>query len=80
MYRHENLASILEVDEHLNEYFNMFEDAPGSRDTKKEAKMRDVFNFTDTSRRSEQLKLANHGGGHGSGRNQRSRRAEDFFM
>eukprot|EP00351_Strombidinopsis_sp_SopsisLIS2011_P005971 CAMPEP_0116886676 /NCGR_PEP_ID=MMETSP0463-20121206/20620_1 /TAXON_ID=181622 /ORGANISM="Strombidinopsis sp, Strain SopsisLIS2011" /LENGTH=130 /DNA_ID=CAMNT_0004547523 /DNA_START=525 /DNA_END=913 /DNA_ORIENTATION=+ len=27
-YRFENLASILEIDENLNEYFNIFEDAP----------------------------------------------------
>ena len=27
-YRFENLASILEIDEHLNEHFNIFEDAP----------------------------------------------------
>ena len=27
-YRFENLASILEIDEHLNEYYNIFSDAP----------------------------------------------------
>lgn len=45
MYRHENLASILELDEHLNEYFNMFEDAPQSQE-RKEVKPRDALNFT----------------------------------
>lgn len=45
MYRHENLASILELDEHLNEYFNMFEDAPQSQE-RKEVKPRDVNMFT----------------------------------
>lgn len=45
MYRHENLASILELDEQLNEYFNMFEDAPKSQD-KKIPKERDAYNFT----------------------------------
>lgn len=59
MYRHENLASILELDENLNEYFNIFEDAPRSSEKeKKEPKMRDVFSTADT-KRSEQLKLGN---------------------
>jgi len=30
-YRFENLASILELDEHLNEHFNIFEDAPENK-------------------------------------------------
>jgi hypothetical protein len=30
-YRFENLASILELDERLNEYFNIFEDSPENR-------------------------------------------------
>jgi hypothetical protein len=30
-YRFENLASILELDEHLNETFNIFEDAPENK-------------------------------------------------
>lgn len=35
-YRFENLASILELDEHLNETFNIFEDAPENK--RKQAK------------------------------------------
>jgi serine/threonine-protein phosphatase PPG1 len=35
-YRFENLASILELDEHLNEYFNIFEDAPENKKKKDE--------------------------------------------
>mmetsp|Transcript_5582 Transcript_5582/g.9593 ORF Transcript_5582/g.9593 Transcript_5582/m.9593 type:complete len:154 (+) Transcript_5582:690-1151(+) len=42
-YRYENLASILELDEHLNEYFNMFEDAPENTRDKKVQKERDVY-------------------------------------
>ena len=30
-YRFENLASILELDERLNEHFNIFEDAPENK-------------------------------------------------
>ena len=30
-YRFENLASILELDENLNEHFNIFEDAPENK-------------------------------------------------
>lgn len=30
-YRFENLASILELDEKLNEYFNIFEDSPDNK-------------------------------------------------
>ena len=37
-YRYENLASILEVDEKLNYYFNIFEDAPENERKKMEAK------------------------------------------
>lgn len=49
-YRFENLASILELDEHLNEHFNIFEDAPENK--KKEGdvgrqKMRQVTNTED---------------------------------
>jgi hypothetical protein len=80
MYRHENLASILEVDEQLNEYFNMFEDAPRSRETKKEPKMRDITNFTESTKRSDQIKFGSSRGGDGSGRNGRGRRGEDFFI
>ena len=35
-YRFENLASILELDENLNEYFNIFEDAPENKKKKEE--------------------------------------------
>lgn len=35
-YRFENLASILELDENLNEYFNIFEDAPENKRKKEE--------------------------------------------
>ena len=35
-YRFENLASILELDEHLNEHFNIFEDAPENKRKKDE--------------------------------------------
>ena len=37
-HRYENLASILELDENLNEYFNIFEDAPENTRDKKEPK------------------------------------------
>lgn len=37
-YRYENLASILELDERLNCYFNIFEDAPENERKKSEAK------------------------------------------
>ena len=33
-YRFENLASILELDENLDYYFNIFEDAPENRKKK----------------------------------------------
>ena len=39
--RYENLASILELDESLNEYFNMFEDAPKESTDK----LRDPYHF-----------------------------------
>ena len=35
-YRFENLASILELDENLNYYFNIFEDAPENKKKKPE--------------------------------------------
>ena len=35
-YRFENLASILELDENLDYYFNIFEDAPENRKKKPE--------------------------------------------
>lgn len=35
-YRFENLASILELDENLNEHFNIFEDAPENKKKKEE--------------------------------------------
>ncbi len=38
-YRFENLASILELDEKLNENFNIFTDAP-ENDRKKEGEMK----------------------------------------
>ena len=44
-YRYENLASILELDERLNEYFNIFEDAPEDASKKKPEKQRDVYSF-----------------------------------
>jgi len=46
-YRFENLASILELDEHLNEHFNIFEDAPENKKKDTDAsrqKMRQVTN------------------------------------
>lgn len=49
--RYDNEASILELDEQLNEYFNMFEDAPRSQ-PKKEQKERDVYNFASDSTKS----------------------------
>jgi hypothetical protein len=45
-YRFENLASILELDEHLNEHFNIFEDAPENRKKEGDKKMRQI-NSTD---------------------------------
>jgi serine/threonine-protein phosphatase PPG1 len=41
-YRYENLASILELDERLNCYFNIFEDAPENERKKTEAKKKGV--------------------------------------
>ncbi len=49
-YRFENLASILELDEHLNEHFNIFEDAPENKKKDTDAsrqKMRQVTNTED---------------------------------
>ena len=49
-YRFENLASILELDEHLNEHFNIFEDAPENKKKETDAsrqKMRQVTNTED---------------------------------
>ena len=49
-YRFENLASILELDEHLNEHFNIFEDAPENKRKDTDAsrqKMRQVTNTED---------------------------------
>lgn len=49
-YRFENLASILELDEHLNEHFNIFEDAPENKKKDSDAsrqKMRQVTNTED---------------------------------
>lgn len=37
-YRFENLASILELDENLNETFNIFEDAPENKRKQNESK------------------------------------------
>ena len=45
-HRYENLASILEIDERRNEYFNIFEDAPENKKEKKEQKPREVFHMT----------------------------------
>lgn len=39
-YRFENLASILEVDERLNEHFNIFEDAPENKKKSEEDELR----------------------------------------
>ena len=36
-YRFENLASVCEVDEHLNGYFNIFEDSPDNKGHKAKA-------------------------------------------
>lgn len=44
-HRYENLASILELDENLNENFNIFEDAPENVKDKKIDKERDIYNF-----------------------------------
>ena len=41
-YRYENLASILELDERLNCYYNIFEDAPENERQKNEAKKKVV--------------------------------------
>jgi hypothetical protein len=51
-HRYENLASILELDEHLNEYFNMFEDAPENTRDKKVDKERDVYSAASDSTKS----------------------------
>mmetsp|Transcript_16513 Transcript_16513/g.22320 ORF Transcript_16513/g.22320 Transcript_16513/m.22320 type:complete len:114 (+) Transcript_16513:616-957(+) len=37
-YRFDNLASICELDEQLNGYFNIFEDSPENKDYKSKAK------------------------------------------
>ena len=44
-HRYENQASILELDENLNEYFNIFEDAPENTREKKVQKGRDPWDF-----------------------------------
>jgi hypothetical protein len=54
------LASILELDEQLNEYFNMFEDAPeNTRDTKKIEKARDVYSVGFLSSRDSESTRTN---------------------
>ena len=73
-HRYENLASILELDEQLNEFFNIFEDAPENTREKKVDKERDVFSVGSDSTRRSSLASSNS-----SGRNQKSRRA-DFFL
>lgn len=56
-YRYENLASILELDESLNEHFNIFEDAPEDARKKKADKERDVYSFdgSDSTKASSRL-------------------------
>ena len=57
--RYENLACILELDEQLNEYFNMFEDAPENTREKKKDKERDIFSVaSDSTRRSSIMSTA----------------------
>lgn len=73
-HRYENLASILELDEQLNEYFNIFEDAPENTREKKEAKPRDVHSIA-----SESTKSRSSLGGSSGGPPGRSRR-DDFFI
>jgi hypothetical protein len=74
-HRYENLASILELDEQLNEYFNIFEDAPENTRDKKEAKPRDALSISASeSNKSRQSTGASSGGGA-----VRSRR-DDFFI
>ena len=75
-HRYENLASILELDEHLNEYFNIFEDAPENTREKKVEKPRDVNQFGVNSIRSRQSTASSSAS---SGRNGGGRR-QDYFM
>jgi hypothetical protein len=46
------LASILELDENLNEYFNMFEDAPENTRDKKVEKERNIYQFDNPKSRA----------------------------
>lgn len=48
-HRYENLASVLELDEYMNEHFNVFEDSPLSTREKKIDKERDVYSEYDSS-------------------------------
>ena len=48
-HRYENTASVLELDEQMNEHFNMFEDSPMSTREKKIDKQRDVYDDDSAS-------------------------------
>ena len=73
-HRYENLASILELDEKLNEYFNIFEDAPENTRDKKVEKERDVWSTASDSTKSRSSNASGR-----SGRNIKSRR-DEFFI
>lgn len=77
-HRYENLASILELDENLNENFNIFEDAPENTKEKKIDKERDIYNFGSESKSKSSLSGSTQAS-QNSGRNLRSRR-EDYFV
>jgi hypothetical protein len=74
-HRYENLASILELDEQLNEFFNIFEDAPENQREKKQDKERDVYSVGSDSTRSRSSM-----DGQSHGRNQQKSRRAEFFM
>jgi hypothetical protein len=73
-HRYENLASILELDEQLNEYFNIFEEAPENTRDKKVEKQRDIHSAASNASASTRSSM---GSNQGQGRNQRGR--EDYF-
>lgn len=76
-HRYENLASILELDESLNEYFNIFEDAPENTREKKVDKERDVYSFAG----SDSTKASSRLGSFSSQESSKKRGArEDFFI
>lgn len=72
-HRYENLASILELDQNLNEYFNIFEEAPENTREKKVEKQRDINEVASNKSASTRSSLGSRES-HG-----RNRGRDDYF-